>query len=611
MTDQSLPRPPGFWAKLGAGVTRLRNFTFNSVFLVLLIALASGLVSNCQQITVPQGSALLINLEGVLVERASLPDPLTEFLSPRQRTRQVELHAVVRAIEHAALDTDINMILLDLDDLAYASPAHAQRIGQALLSFRDAGKRVVAYGLYYSQAQYHIASFADALYMHPMGQLVFEGFGGFGFYFSDFLQKFDINVHVYRVGEYKSAVEPLLRNDMSEESRMDSEMLYQNIWQHVIGDIADNRMLKTADIQEYADNLGEKLEAAQGDMARAALEANLVDELLTSDQANVRIAEQVGYRNNGSIDLNTIDLDSYLTARNLRQFNAQPDADQIAVIVAQGMILSSGTGDDVVAADATIELIRQARRDPAIKALVLRVDSPGGSQFASELIRQELELLQIAGKPVVASFGPSAASGGYWISATADHIVAEPTTITGSIGVFSFFTTFENTLANYGVYTDGVGTTTNAGDGLFTGVSEATGRILQASVNNGYEQFVNLVARGRGLSLAAVSNAAEGRVWTGEVAKDLGLVDELGGLQLAIDTAAELAGVQQWSTLELRRPIDPRAAIMAQLLNPEANQTNGLGGIQGRLMQLLSQMQKFDDPNHIYALCESCWRASL
>jgi protease IV len=603
-----------FLGRIGRGITRTRNFVLNTLFIVFLALVVLVLLNNCQSITVPSNSALIVNPKGAIVESATLPDPFQELLSAGPRIAQVELASILRAIEFAAADTDISMIVLDLDELVWAAPAHAQRIGEALRTFRESGKQVVSYGHFYSQAQYHIASFADALYMHPMGQIVLEGFGGFTFYFNELLENFDVNVHVYRVGSFKSAVEPLLRNDMSAEARMAAEALYQNIWQHLLKDVANNRLTTTEALQDYADNLGNALQTTQGDMARAALEAHLVDELLTVDQANVRLADDVGYRDAAAIEINGVDFQSYLLARNLIQPPMSIGKDKIAVIVAQGMIVNTGTDDQVVAADATIELIRQARADPAIKAVVLRVDSPGGSQLASELIRQELELLQVAGKPVIASFGASAASGGYWIAATADAIVAEPTTITGSIGIFSFLTTFEDTLARYGVYTDGVGTTSLTGSSVFSGISDAMGEVLQARVENGYEQFINLVARGRNMEAGAVEAVAQGRVWTGEVAADLGLVDELGGMQAALQKAAEIADLDGWTTVRLRHPVDPRAAFLAQLFAPQGQQSAAQWGLGSGLEQLVLMLNRFDDPNHAYVLCESClaispWRS--
>ena len=599
--------------RIGGGITRLRNFVLNTFFIVAMVLITIVMLSTCESITVPDNSALLINPQGVIVESASLPDPLQEIFASGTQEKEVELSALLRAIDAATTDRHIRMIVLDLDELVWAAPAHAQRIGQALLDFRGTGKQVVSYGNFFSQAQYHIASFADAVYMHPMGQVVLEGFGGFNFYFKELLEDFDVNVHVYRVGEFKSAVEPLLRNDMSEEARMANEALYQNIWQQLLDDLATNRAVGKDTLQAYADDLGGALETTGGDLARAALEAHLIDELLTTDQAQVRIANDVGYRGSDTLEINGIDFASYLRARNLLEPALGIGKDKIAVLVAQGIIVANGPDDRVVAADRTIALIRRVREDPDIKALVVRVDSPGGSQFASELIRQELELVQVAGKPVVASFGASAASGGYWIAATADAIVAEPTTITGSIGIFSLIATFEDTLARYGVHSDGVGTTTLSGSGIFTGISDQMAEVLQASVAHGYEQFINLVARGRDMPVERVQDIAEGRVWTGEVALDLGLVDELGGMQTALETAASRAGLSNWSTLRLRPPVDPRAAFLAELLAPQAQQRRAPLSrltITTKLQNILGALEQFDDPNHVYALCESCWSFS-
>ncbi|XOV81777.1 MAG: signal peptide peptidase SppA [bacterium] len=593
--------------RIGAGITKLRNFFLNALFLLVLVLITLGLLATCEGITVPDNAALVINPRGVIVDAATLPDPFEELLTAGPRLAEVELRSLLRAIELAASDPQIKMIVLDLDEMAWAAPAHAQRIGEALAGFQSAGKKVVAYGQYYSQAQYHVASFADALYLHPMGQIIFEGFGGFTFYFKELLDKFDVNVHVFRVGDYKSAIEPYTRNDMSEESRLASEELYQDIWQHFLRDISANRLIEKPVLQSYADNLADILKITQGDMARAALETQLVDELLTADQVNVRIADDVGYRDRLRGEINGIDFQTYLTANALYEPAVALGKDKIAEIVVQGIIMNQGEGNQLAVAEDIISLIRRARDDRSVKAVVLRVDSPGGSQFASELIRQELELLQLAGKPVVASFGASAASGGYWVSATADAIVAEPTSITGSIGIFSFIPSFEKTLEKYGVYTDGVGTTElSMGLNPFTGVNQPMAEILQAQVEHGYAQFIALVARGRDMSLEQVDAIAQGRVWTGETAKQLGLVDELGGFHLAQEKAAELAGLDTWEPVRLQPPVDPRAAFLAELMMPDAqtrvSRTSPLSQLQ-RGWQILAQ---FDDPANRYVLCESC-----
>jgi protease-4 len=589
---------------IGATLTKVRNFVLNTLFVLFTALIIAALVASCERISVPRDSALVLNPRGVIVEQANFVDPLQNLLAGGSSLHEVELDGLLKAVNYAATDDDIKLLILDLDELNYAAPAHTARIGVALRKFRESGKKVIAYGHFFAQHQYHIASFASALYMHPQGQVILEGYGGHNFYFKDLLDKLDVNVHVFRVGTYKAAVEPYLRNDMSADSRMASEVLYNNLWQHTIDDIAANRKLPVTDVKAYSDQFAKKVQAAQGDLARTALESLLVDELLTRDQARVRIADEVGFSDDNDGEINGINFEAYLQARAL-QSTLSFDDNKIAVLTAQGVIVNNGFGGNVVSAEPTIKLIRQAKLDPSVKALVLRVDSPGGSQFASELIRQELELLQLAGKPVVASFGAVSASGGYWISATADRIVAEPTTITGSIGIFSFLTTFEKTLANVGVHTDGVETTPlTLGMNPFAGINETMQEVLQASVEHGYEQFINLVARGRNLDIEQVKEIAEGRVWSGEVAHELGLVDQLGGLQSALEQAAELANLATWSAVELAPPVDPRAAIVAQLMGQTT--TSLAPRLTDKLMQMSRLLAQFDDPRDIYVLCESC-----
>ncbi len=598
-------------SKVGRGIDSVRRFVVNALFIVLLLIVIAAVVASCESIKVPDNGALLVNPRGIMVERAGIPDPfeglLPGLLQGASALAEVELQTVLDALEHARDDDNIRMAILNLDELVWSAPAHGQRIGQALQAFKDTGKKVVAYGHFFSQHQYHIASFADALYMHPQGQLVLEGYGTQNFYFQELLEKFDVNVHVFRVGTYKSAVEPLLRNDMSEEARMAFEALYQNLWQRAVEDIATNRRLEVQQVHEFANNFPERVAAAGGDIARTALENHLVDELLTRDQARVRMGDDVGFLNDSEA-INAIDFQSYLQAR--RALNV--GGDKIAVLTAQGVIVNHGRGNGIVAAEQAIDLIRQAKSDPAVKALVLRVDSPGGSQFASELIRQELELLQLAGKPVVASFGATAASGGYWISATAERIVAEPSTLTGSIGVFSYLTTFENSLAKLGVHSDGVGTTplTLAANPI-SGINEAMASILQTQVEHGYEQFINTVARGRSMTTEDVREVAEGRVWSGEVALELGLIDALGGIDTALKDAAELAGISDWDRVELTPPVDPRTALLARLFsNPSSRQANWQPALASRflfqLRDLFEFLQRMDDPLNLYAMCGEC-----
>ena len=342
-------------------------------------------------------------------------------------------------------------------------------------------------------------------------------------------------------------------------------------------------------------------------MARVALENHLVDELLTPDQVRARIADEVGYGENEAI--NGIDYGTYLAAKDATNFNV--GSNQVGVLVAQGPIVMEGPPGQVAAADTLSQRIRAARNNPNIKALVLRVDSPGGGVFASEIIRQELELFQLSGRPVVASFGSVAASGGYWIAATANEIFAESSSITGSIGIFSYLMTFEDTIKRYGVHTDGVGTTPNViGFDPLIGVSDDMAQILQISIEQGYEQFINLVAKGREQSPEEINYIAQGRVWSGAAALEIGLVDQLGGLEDAVARAAELAELEEYESVRLVPYVDPRQQFLAELMQvwmpdlvPSAVSESSLAAQLRSNWQLL---QALPEPGKAYAFCLTC-----
>ena len=607
-TSPSTPNPaakPSLFAQLGWAITKLRNFVFNALFILFLVFVIGIMVASCQTVSVPSGSALLINPEGVLVEERSYPEALGDFL--QSQPAQVDLSSILRAIELAKEDDDIKAIVLDIDELYGLSPARASRIGAALKDFRESGKKVISYGNFYGQGQFHAASFADALYMHPMGQIVLPGYGYYSLYFNEILSNYDVNIHIYRVGEFKDAIEPFTRNDMSEEARRAQEVLYNDLWQNLLADLAENRAVEIHDLEAYAKQLPEFIKATGGDMARAALENHLVDELLTPDQVRARIADEVGYGQNDAI--NGIDYGSYLAAKDATDFGA--GSDQVGVLVAQGPIVMEGPPGQVAAAETLSQQIRSARNNPNIKALVLRVDSPGGGTFASEVIRQELELFQLSGRPVVASFGSVAASGGYWIAATADEIVAESSSITGSIGIFSYLMTFEDTIKRYGVHADGVGTTSNViGFDPLLGVSEDMTQILQISIEQGYEQFVNLVAKGRERTPEEIDYIAQGRVWSGAAALEIGLVDQIGGLDDAVARAAELADLEEYDRVRLVPYIDPRQQFLAELMQvwvpdlvPQAITESPLAM---RIKSSWQLIQALPEPGKAYAFCLSC-----
>ena len=596
----------GFFSKLGHRISQARTFVVNSVFIVIVLSILVSLFGGKETPTIRNNSALIIQPKGTIVEQSVAPNNWQDALFQDSSDASIEIGHILHAIKIAGTDEKIKMIVLGLDDLNGVSLTQAQRITEALQTFKETGKKIISYGNIFEQNQYYIASSSNELYMNPWGQMLLQGYGGNNLYFKDLLAKLDINMHIFRVGEFKSATEPFSRINMSDEARQASSGLYQGIWGELVEGIAENRQLTRNEVNDYAQNFDVLLAKTSGDMARAALEANLIDELLTPDQMETRIAIEVG-RYKGEI--NGIGMGSYLNIRGLIDSVTDENAPEIGVIVVQGAILEDGQGlSNVASANDLVGRIRQARFNEDLKALVIRVDSPGGSAFASELIRQELELFQVTGRPVVASFANVAASGGYWISATSDAIIAESATITGSIGIFGVIPTFEKSLSRIGVYSDGVGTTPLArGMDSFSGLSPQAQAIFQASVEFGYGQFIDLVARGRDMPKAEVEKVAQGRVWQGSKALELGLVDALGDINVALAKAAELAGIAQWRAVDLRQPLDPRSIFITEIVESfgfqlSANTHPWLHNVQKEL----NTLALFTDRRHTFALCLVC-----
>jgi len=594
---------PALFGRIGRFLTAARVFTANALFVLLVLAIII-VVSGTDQFSVPDGAALVIDPQGAVVEQEALGDALAELLMPTGTPMEAELRPILRAVEIAADDMRIATIVLDLDRVTALSSGHAETIGRALEAFRANGKRIVAFGSYYSQGQYLLASYADAVYLHPYGQFLPTGYSLNTLYFNELIDKLGVNIHIFRVGKYKEFVEPYTRSSMSEEARNANQVLVDALWAHYGDRVATNRRLTQAAFADYVDSFADYLEGVGGDMARLALEHKLVDELLTPDQARDRIAQRVGQNDQG--ELNAVNYLDYLAAVGPSQPTAADQ--QVGVITARGAIVNGTDGPGVIAADDFVERIRAVRRSDNIRALVVRVDSPGGSAFASELIRQELELTQLAGKPVVVSMGNVAASGGYWIAATADAIYAQPTTITGSIGIFSIVPTLEQSLANIGVRSDCVGTTAlSRGLDPLSGLSDAASRVLQANVEHGYDRFLTLVARGRDMPVEAVDEVAQGRIWVGARAKELGLVDELGSLQDAAAKAAELAGMEEFSVHHVTPALSPEQRLLRQLRRrADALQPAQTGVVAGYLTQAMNMLAWLDDPKDTYALCLSC-----
>ncbi len=521
-----------------------RRFVFNLIFLFLLMLIGMALLASRPKL--PERSALIIAPQGQVVEQFSA-DPMERALARaiNQPQQETQLRDILRALEAAASDARIERVVIRPDQMTGIGFAALEELAQAVGEFRKSGKQIVAYADGMEQKQYYLAALADEIYLHPDGMVLLEGLARYRPYYREALQdKLGVDVHLFRVGEYKSAAEPYILDGASPESR-EADLYWMNdIWQRYLADIARLRKLDTASLQADIDDFAARVTAVGGDMGRLALEQKLVDGLISQDQFRDLMIER-GVEDSDAHSFRQVSMDDYLGFVD-RARPASGIGPKVAVVVAQGEIAAGDLPPGTVGGVSTSRLLRQAREDKDVKAVVLRVDSPGGGVFPSEQIRREVELTRAAGKPVVVSMGNVAASGGYWISMNADAIYARPTTITGSIGIFGLFMTFPDTLAKVGVHVDGVATTRIAGAfDPSRPMSPEVGQTIQAIIDQGYRQFIGKVAAARDSTPEAIDKVARGRVWSGAQAEERGLVDELGGLADAIADAARRAGLSR------------------------------------------------------------------
>jgi protease-4 len=604
----SLRSLPGrFFGFLGRVLDALRVFIGRLFFLLFLIVLLSLVFSAPAGVQVPEDGLVILNPKGAIVEQPGLLDAQSLLLGSSEVTA-TPLRDVLDALDRAATDSRIRGVVLDLTELTAVSPASLETIGAALERYRGSGKALIAHGDYYSQAQYFLASWADTIYLHPMGQLMLSGYGGSQLYFASLLEKLGINVHIFRVGTHKAAVEPFSLDGMSDLSRANMQQLVDELWERYLNQVAVNREVTPDALRSYANDYPAHLLAVGGDTARVALEHGLVDELVSQPEFRARLSALAGASGGNP---RTIGFQDFLLAT---YAPALPAESEIGVIVAEGTIDMGEQPRGAIGADSLVALIRDARRDERVKAVVLRVDSPGGSALASELIRQELEQLQEAGKPLVVSMGGTAASGGYWISAMADEIWASPATVTGSIGIFGMVPTLEEGLNRLGVFADGVSTTPLTRADPLTGMSEAMATVLQASVEDGYRRFLQLVSDGRNLSIEQVDTVAQGQIWSGSQALAFGLVDNLGELDDAIAAAARLAALDTYDWRYIEKPLTPGEQFTQELIRNfgltalgDGQWLQGLTGAGVRqTLESVSALARFNDPRDLYSLCEFC-----
>ena len=593
---------PGFLRRLARGIGRaLRLLTtvvrglIALVFIVLLVGLfGEGLTP------LPERALLRVAPEGVLVEQLSLPDPRDLLSAEDGPARETLVGDLVEAIDAAAGDARIQGIVLQPDALTGGGLDKLDAIGTALQRFHAAGKPVIAVGDSYDQRQYYLASYADEIHLNPLGHVLLTGFGSYHLYFKEALDRLKVNFHVFRVGTYKDAVEPFTETGMSPASREHTGAWLAELWQHYRTGVETRRKLASAALDDYIAHLDDKLAAADGDGAELALREKLVDRLSTRPETLARLRQLAGAAGaRAKDDRGYASVDTHTYLRHIQAL-PQPDAGQprIGVLVAVGAMYDGERTASTIGGDSLARLIRKARERDDLKALVVRVDSPGGSAFAAELIRQELLATRAAGIPVVVSMGSVAASGGYWIAAEADEIWAEPTTLTGSIGVFGLVPTFEESLTGLGIRNDGVGTHPLSGAFQFgRPLGPQAGRLIQTSVEGLYRRFVSLVAVGREREPAEVDGIAQGRVWTGHQAQRIGLVDKLGGLPEAVAAAARLAGVEHYRQVPVEPPTDLRQQLLQRLLESGrlpaagADWTRALTEFGALLQPLLSDRQ--------------------
>lgn len=600
--------------KIWRGLDRLRKAVHLVFMLFLLLIVLAALAPKHQPI--PALAALLLAPQGTLVDQLS-GDPLERALAraqgvPLQETLLLDL---VEALREARDDRRIGTVVLQLDGLAGAGLSKLQELGQEIEAFKESGKPVIALGNAFSQAQYYLAAHADEVYMHPMGSVVLDGYSRYVPYYKSALEKLYIDYEVWTVGEFKSFVEPITRDDMSPEDREASRAYLSALWDAYQADIAAARGLSADGLQRYADDMVALLREAGGDTAVLAVDHGLVDELKTRDEMRARVREIVGGGDESDRGFTGVDHAAYLAAR--RAVDLTPDRDsKIAVVVASGTILDGAQPPGTVGGDSTAELVRRATRDEQVKALVLRVDSPGGSAFASDIIARELEVFQESGRPVVVSMGSVAASGGYWIAMGADEIWAHPTTLTGSIGVGATVPTFPRTLAQLGINVDGLGTTALSGEFDITqGIGENARELIAQSVQHTYAEFIGRVAKHRGREVVEIDRLARGRVWVGSEALENGLVDELGDIGDAIASAAELAGLAEggYNVDYIAPELSVAERLMLELFSVSAPAIAAIGfeprmpvAIE-RLLEAASQplafLELFNDPRGIYAYC--------
>ena len=602
---QRLKENPFSWLFTG----ELFFLTLNSLFLiVVLIAIISFILSFfTEDFEDPSGKALVLSPAGPIVEQVAGSDDPLDIISG-QGPSELYVGDLLEVLESASKDKRIKDIVLRLDNIEGTGQVVLYDVGNALLKVKNSGKNIIAIGDNYSRSGYYLASFADEIIMNPDGWLFIDGFGRSKLYFKSFLDNLKIDFNIFRVGTFKSAVEPYTRNDMSPEAK-EANLAYLDVlwdsWKEVV---SRNRGLNPEDLQYLVDNPDEVVSSSEKGIAQALLSYGLIDKLLSRRDQTRYLKNKFGESEDKETFARISGFEYFQLIQSEKDFTKSEN--EIAVIVARGTIVDGTQPPGTIGGDSTSNLIREAKENKNIKAIVLRVDSGGGGVFASELIRQELVAAKEKGITVIASMGNVAASGGYWISANADEIWASHNTITGSIGIFGMMPTFDRALNEIGINSDGVKTSAAdlSGD-LSQPLDPALSRIMQQEIEYGYKRFISLVSQARNMNVQEVDKIAQGRVWAGSTALELGLIDNLGTLEEAIERAATLAEIDEYTTYYPSQELDWRQQLLDSFSSvlksfiPEVIEKNI---IFKESVNSLREIDKFNDPKGLYVRCEDC-----
>ena len=588
-------------------INLIREIFLNLVFLIIILLIFSGIAlikEVNKQDVIPQSGTLIMDLEGVVVDNSLYSDEIYEiqdkiYGKKVNLSRENSLFDLVQKISQATSDPNIKNLVLKLDNFVGADMSSLQYIGKYLTKFKATNKPIYAIGSNFNQSQYYLASYANKIYLTPLGAVSVFGLSANNLYYKTLLDNLKINTHVFRVGTYKSAIEPFIRDNMSDEARSNTSRWLNLMWNNYLGDISEERKKAPTQLVPLPEEMLSELKAANGNMAQYALANGLIDAIATNHEFELEINIK-----------NRVSIYDYQLKETAKPATEEP---KIAVVFVNGTITNGENSSNVAGSQDIVEQLRNIRKNlnkNNIQAVILRVNSPGGSVDASEAIRNELEALRSYQIPVVVSMGGMAASGGYWISTASDYIVASPNTITGSIGIFGIVPTFENSLSHIGVYNDGVSTSPLANRSLTQNLSSEMNQFIQMNIDNGYHTFISLVAKARNMTTEQVDNIAQGQVWLGSEGSKNGLVDKLGDFDDAIEMAATLANISDYqidwqkqegnwlnafySDMIAMMPKSTAEVLFEQI--PEVKQ----------LKQQVSFWDKFQDGQNRYIYCLNC-----